>query len=260
MAGNIVIPTVLSHPEVRRWAGSAVCALLLHAGVAAALLWDFDFGEPAPVAQPLAALTVQLAALPTSPKRQVTQVAPGPDQVQQKVQPKPQPKKVRFDPPPETHEPPPPDALATKVDQPQPDQRLAAEHTTAAQASDAKPDESLTAPVESTPTDQASNASETWESKLLAHLEHFKRYPDAAQRGHQEDVVYLRFTMDRSGKVLQWNIERSRGYSLLDSEVRELIQRASPLPPPPDEVTGSNIEMVVPVEFFVRRTAQMTRR
>ena len=68
-------------------------------------------------------------------------------------------------------------------------------------------------------------------------------------------MIYVRFVMDRVGKVLDYAIERSRGYALLDQEVVALIQRASPLPPPPEEVQGERLELVVPVEFFLRKVA-----
>lgn len=252
-----------SRTDLWRWTGSAVCALLLHAGAAAALIMDFTFGSAEPITPPLAAMTVELASLPTAPERRLTEIAPGPEQVEQKPQPKPQPKKRQFDPPPEIRNPPPPEALAAKPkDEPEPEQVAAADRTTAAPSSLAEIEDSLKAPVNGSPSDQAASAAQTWENRLLTHLEQYKRYPGAAQRKRQEDVVYLRFTMDRSGKVLNWRIERSHGYALLDGEVGALIQRASPLPAPPKEVAGNSIEMVVPVEFFMRRNrvAQATRQ
>ncbi len=62
----------------------------------------------------------------------------------------------------------------------------------------------------------------------------------------------MRFAVDRNGKVLDFEIERSRGYELLDREVVALLERSSPLPPPPQEVEGERVEVVVPVEFFIR--------
>ena len=240
--------------EILRWAGSAACALCLHAGAAAVLLLDFGFGSAEPIAPPLAAMTVELAPLPAAPQKRVTEMPPGPEQVEAKTQPKPQPEERLFDPPPEIKTPPPPDALAVKQEeQPKPEQVVAADKTTAAPSSLADNQQALAAPLEGSPSDQAASATETWENQLLTHLEHYKRYPGLAQQRKQQDTVYLRFNIDRSGKILKWKIERSRGYVLLDNEVAELIKRASPLPPPPAEVTGSNIEMVVPVEFFLRR-------
>jgi protein TonB len=228
--------------------------LLVHATAASALLMDFGSGPAEPVTPPLAAMTVVLAPLPAAPEQRVTEIPPGPEQVEQKQPPKPKPRPPKpFDPPREVEHPPPQALAARPKEEPQPEIPVAAERTTAAPSSLATREDTLQAPIEGAPSDQAASATQTWENRLLTHLEHYKRYPGAAQQRRQEDVVYLRFSMDRNGRVLNWNIERSRGYALLDAEVNALILRASPLPPPPAEVGGERVEMVVPVEFFLRR-------
>ncbi|THF64890.1 energy transducer TonB [Pseudothauera nasutitermitis] len=244
-----------------RWAGSIVSALLLHVGVAALVLIDFSTQSAMPVAPPLAAMTVELAPLPAALEHQLTQKPPGPEQVESQLQPKPQPRPRAFDPPPEVKSNPPPDALAAKPEEkPDAEQVAAADRTTAVPSSVAAADAALQAPVQGVPSENATAIIQTWENRLLTHLEQHKRYPSAAQRRRQEDVVYLRFTMDRTGNVLQWTIWRSRGYALLDAEVDALIQRAAPLPPPPPEMGGDTVEMIVPVEFFLRRQLAQGRR
>ena len=93
----------------------------------------------------------------------------------------------------------------------------------------------------------------SWQAQIVGWLARYKRYPRPAQEQRQQGATYLRFTIDREGRVLSHRIERSSGYPLLDEEVQELIQRAQPLPPPPPEVPGARIELVVPVEFSLRR-------
>ena len=68
----------------------------------------------------------------------------------------------------------------------------------------------------------------------------------------QDDTVYVRITVDRDGRVTGSQIRRSRGYALLDGEVNALVKRASPLPKPPQEVAGTSITLLVPVEFFIK--------
>jgi protein TonB len=89
-------------------------------------------------------------------------------------------------------------------------------------------------------------------AELRVWLEQHKQYPYMAQRMRQEGTVQLRFVMDREGHVLSYNIDKSSGYSTLDGEVEELIQRAEPLPPLPDEMTQARIELVVPVSFYLQ--------
>jgi protein TonB len=108
------------------------------------------------------------------------------------------------------------------------------------------PPTAITSPIPST-----SNAISTWRGLLMARLEQAKRYPEAARFHRQQGVVLLHFTMDRDGRVLSANIQKSSGYDSLDQETLALIQRAQPLPKPPPEITGNPIELVVPIEFYL---------
>jgi protein TonB len=96
-----------------------------------------------------------------------------------------------------------------------------------------------------------SAANALWESQLLDRLARLKRYPFAARRDGQQDIVMVRFVIDREGQVLSSDIIKSQGFVLLDREARALIRRASPLPAPPAEVLGDQIAMVAPIQFVL---------
>ena len=96
------------------------------------------------------------------------------------------------------------------------------------------------------------NAVPTWSGLILGRLERFKRYPAGAQFRREQGVVYLRFSMDRRGKVVAASIDKSSGADALDQETLALIRRAEPLPPPPAEMTGDPVELVVPIQFFLK--------
>jgi protein TonB len=109
-----------------------------------------------------------------------------------------------------------------------------------------------TAPAPPAPS-TASNAPDTWEGKVLAQLNKYRRYPGVAKTRHQQGVPYIRFVMDREGRVLSSRLERSSGFPELDREAVNLPKRASPLPKPPENKVGDTLELVVPVEFFIRK-------
>ncbi|MEL4376740.1 energy transducer TonB [Brucella cytisi] len=88
-----------------------------------------------------------------------------------------------------------------------------------------------------------------WQSRLMAHLERRKRYPAGAKSRREEGVVYVRFRIDETGKVLSASLARSSGFPELDSEVLSLVQRASPVPAPPPDV---NRTITAPVKFSRR--------
>ena len=95
-----------------------------------------------------------------------------------------------------------------------------------------------------------SDAVPNWKSQLVAALERQKRYPSEA-RGDQ-GTAQLAFNVDRRGNVHNARITRSSGSSVLDHEALALVQRAQPLPPPPPEVTGAQIPIVVPIRYNAR--------
>jgi protein TonB len=124
-----------------------------------------------------------------------------------------------------------------------------AEETTAPQALVAPPKPVAASPVQGA-SSVASNAAQSWENGLLARLERVKRYPGAAQAQGQEDLVYVRLTIDRAGRLTDAQVVRSRGYAMLDREVVAMAHRASPFPAPPAEERDP-VVVVVPVEFFI---------
>ncbi len=89
-------------------------------------------------------------------------------------------------------------------------------------------------------------------ARVRAQIERRKVYPRTAQSRRQEGTVSLRFTINREGGLVNYRIGRSSGYAALDDAVEQLIQRAAPFPPIPDEIATSNLELVIPIDYFLR--------
>lgn len=98
----------------------------------------------------------------------------------------------------------------------------------------------------------SSRAVPTWQGELLARLQQAKRYPEDARLRREEGVAYLRIVISRDGLVEMAEVERSSGHAALDDEAAAMARRASPLPPPPVEVRGDPVMILVPVRFSLR--------
>jgi len=98
--------------------------------------------------------------------------------------------------------------------------------------------------------DAAEDARDSWEGRVLARLERFKRYPAGARSRRAHGVATIRFRLDRQGYVLSSSIARSSGSKILDAEALATLARAEPLPAIPAD-RPSEIEILVPVEFFL---------
>ena len=77
-----------------------------------------------------------------------------------------------------------------------------------------------------------------------------KRYPEGARARGEQGQAILRFRVDRYGRVLGYSIVRSTGYPELDAAVAAMM-RGAQLPPFPQDMAASEIEVSVPVRFTV---------
>jgi len=68
-------------------------------------------------------------------------------------------------------------------------------------------------------------------TKMMAHIEQYKRYPKAARRRGVEGDIIVRFTLFPDGTVDQLIVDN--GPSLLVSAARRAVERAMPMPIPP---------------------------
>ena len=221
------------HAEVRRW--GAALAIVLFAHAAPALVAAYWLGPVVSTPAPEPAILIDMAP-PAAPPVPPTERPSGPRHIKTEVlRPKVQEDPVKT--PPVINP-----AVATQTAPPQPPQVEAKQPVPETTAPLARPAPSAPA---------ASSGKVTWQGLVLGRLERFKRYPWSAQSHRQQGVPYIRFVMDRYGKVLSSRLERSSGYSALDDEAASLPKRAQPLPKPPSDVTGDTIELVVPVEFFI---------
>ena len=233
------IPASMVPNETRsdalRWGGSLLVVLALYA-IAAVVVQSWRIGIVQPEVPPVAVM-IDLAPEPKTPP--ALPVVEPPKPIVEPPKPVERPKPVLRKPaPPKPITPPEPQAVPEPVAPPPP-----------AAAAPATP---VAPPVAAAPAEPAPQVKATYESLLLAHLERYKHYPVVAQRRREQGTAALRFTMDRGGHVLAYKLERSSGYNTLDDEVLGMIKRADPLPPIPPEFPAAQLELVVPIRFFLR--------
>ncbi|MES1944045.1 TonB family protein [Salinisphaera sp. PC39] len=275
--------TEADYRQRRRWLLSTLTILASGAAVAAAL------GRmPAPPASPrppAAAMVIELAPALRAPRRpdtrpadQPQREAPEPTPPARDTPPRPEPRPkpepetdpapepapaettdADLEPLPEQGTPAPAESRPPPAAAPQPKttetttQQAPAPTTAAPSSHRAAPAETATAPRQSAPSRMSSATRLTFQQRLLAYLERHKRYPRAARRRRQQGIAHVRFTMNRAGQVLDASLERGAGFDILDREALALLERAQPLPRIPDEIDRDELEIVVPIEFSLRR-------
>jgi len=83
-----------------------------------------------------------------------------------------------------------------------------------------------------------------WHKRVAVHI-HRHKPPGEKVKG----TVVILFTVDRGGKVLESRVSSSSGKDALDRAALAMIQKASPMPAPPEDVEGGEFPFNVPVNF-----------
>jgi periplasmic protein TonB len=109
---------------------------------------------------------------------------------------------------------------------------------------------SFQAPAVSAPSD--SDALPNWRSQIVGILERNKRFPPEAEAHQDHGVSNLAFSLNRQGRVISARIAGSSGSPALDAETLALVHRVQPFPPPPPEVAGAQINLVVAIRYNPR--------
>jgi TonB family protein len=216
---------------------------------------DDDLGAPGiEIAFELASTQTMPSELPPGPESEAS--APSPPVVEQKATEK------EVDLPKETPvESDNPDRLVTveKTDKPgekEPEPKTktmkASEESAAQEATVAPSVQDVQETAKSTTPDQGTGQSRqrarvTWQKELLAHLDKFKRYP--TERSQKSAEILITMTLDRTGHVVSANISRGSGDDAFDHAALAMVERASPVPPPPPLIADEGLDFSLPVIF-----------
>ncbi len=87
-----------------------------------------------------------------------------------------------------------------------------------------------------------------WQHALFGWLAAHKTYPDAARRRGEQGRVLLRFTVDRSGHVLDVVLLNGSGSPRLDHAAQAILRAAS-LPPFPAAMPQDRVTVTVQIKY-----------
>lgn len=87
-------------------------------------------------------------------------------------------------------------------------------------------------------------------ASLVASLRNRLRYPDVARNQGLTGAATVRFTMDRSGRIVSASLVRSAGHPALDQAALAAASPGSSLPPIPDFIPQTTF--TVPLRFNLR--------
>ncbi|MEZ0169148.1 TonB family protein [Microvirga sp. TS319] len=89
-------------------------------------------------------------------------------------------------------------------------------------------------------------------ASVAASLRNRLRYPDRARSQSTTGIALVRFSMDRSGRILSAALVRSAGHPLLDEAALAAARPGSSLPAAPDALPQQQFTFTVPLRFNLR--------
>mgnify|MGYP001193094378 CR=1 FL=1 len=81
-----------------------------------------------------------------------------------------------------------------------------------------------------------------------------QQYPRVAALRGWEGEVRLRLRVARKGNLLAVQLDRSSGFDVLDQHALAMLQQLASLPPFPEGLEASEIQVVVPVNYKLKKT------
>lgn len=223
-----------------------VCSLLLHV-LLAIVIPNIKFD---PVKKP-EVIEVQLVNKPApQPVVEPEPVQPQPEQ------PKPEPIKPKVEPKPITKPAPviiKDEPAAVQPSAPPPTQTTQTEVIAVAPKADAPAPVVVPAPPpKATGPTQAEIDSglNRYRDSLWDAVSKYKRYPEIARRRNIQGKVVIEVDVDNTGKLRSKKVLTSSGSDILDSQALEMVEKAVPLPVPPEVLrSGGNFTIRLPVPF-----------
>lgn len=85
--------------------------------------------------------------------------------------------------------------------------------------------------------------------RILSNL----AYPLAARKSGIEGRVYIRFSIDRNGNLIAFEICKSSGYAMLDDASLKALRLSNPFPPIPDKVNKDKIIFLQALAFTLKQ-------
>lgn len=244
------------------WFLAALVALTLHLGVVAFAIAHYEADQ-----DELGAPAVEIGLDLVAPQATPSELPPGPDTDASKASQAVQEQKAAIkdvDLPKETPvESEDPDRIVTldktkeiekvdpevKVQEAKPSQEAVAQEARAMPTFHTAAVDTRSAAPEQGSAESRQRMRVTWQKELLAHLDRHKRYP--ADRSEKAAEIVLLVDLDRTGRVLAAKVLKSSGDASFDAAALSMLQRASPVPPPPPFVADEGLSFSLPVNFRV---------
>jgi protein TonB len=89
----------------------------------------------------------------------------------------------------------------------------------------------------------------TYGLSISNEIRRYQKYPPMAQRRGWEGTAEVLLQIAADGKVTSITLAKSSGRQVLDEEALNMVRKAKPLPPAPQDLRGRELTVIVPIVF-----------
>jgi protein TonB len=88
-----------------------------------------------------------------------------------------------------------------------------------------------------------------WQREIVKQIIKTHIYPRSAIAREIEGSAKVQVTIDRTGKILGYEITEPSGQDQLDKVIPKMMEKLDPLPAPPDSLPDGNLSFVIPIAW-----------
>jgi len=88
-----------------------------------------------------------------------------------------------------------------------------------------------------------------WQKQIVKKIVKSHIYPRAAIAREIEGRARVSVTIDRTGKILAFEVTEPTGKSQLDKVIPKMMEKMDPLPAPPDDLPDANLTFTIPIAW-----------
>ena len=241
-AANIEAPTI---PAVNRkfWAILGL-SILFHASLFVLTSWQRQNG---PVSLPPILASIRLMAVTESGP--AANVAPAPAAVPQKAR-----QEAGRSERPVPRATPTAGPANVPASVPSPSSAMASENLAPAAAASAPTAEAAPPAPAIAPQRPQSEVLDGYRQRLGELFARHQEYPRVAAMRGWEGEVRLRLKVARKGNLIGVALDRSSGFDVLDQHALAMLEQLASLPPLPEALDANEIQVVVPVNYKLKKT------
>ena len=99
-----------------------------------------------------------------------------------------------------------------------------------------------------------SNAQNTpeimsWRLSISSHIKRFQKFPPGAKQRHESGQVFITFTLDPTGRLIDSVIAKPSCFDDLNRAALAAVRRAEPFPPFPPAIKKLHLTFTQPIVF-----------